>query len=90
MMKNKIDEDTKEVPLSFKKAVFFTLLGMIGIIFGSSFVVDSASFIVYKLGVSERMISLTIVAFGTFLPELITSITATKKGQYDIAIGNVV
>ena len=76
--------------MNLKKAILLTILGMVGIIFGSSFVVDSASFIASKIGISERMISLTIVAFGTSLPELITSITATKKGEYDIAIGNVV
>ena len=60
------------------------------IVLGSNFVVDSASFIASSLGVSEKLISLTIIALGTSLPELVTSITATRKGEYDIAIGNVV
>ena len=57
---------------------------------GSNFVVDSASELAKIIGISERMIALTIVALGTSLPELVTSVTATKKGAYDIAIGNVV
>ena len=92
MSKNKtnIEEiDDTNYP-SMKKAIFLTLLGLIGIVFGSNFVVESASFIAKTIGISERMISLTIVAIGTSLPELVTSVTATRKGEYDIAIGNVV
>ena len=92
MSKNKTDIaeiDDTNYP-SMKKAIFLTLLGLIGIVFGSNFVVESASFIAKTIGISERMISLTIVAIGTSLPELVTSIAATRKGEYDIAIGNVV
>ena len=92
MSKNKtnIEEiDDTNYP-SMKKAIFLTLLGLIGIVFGSNFVVESASFIAKTIGISERMISLTIVAIGTSLPELVTSVAATRKGEYDIAIGNVV
>ena len=92
MSKNKtnIEEiDDTNYP-SMKKAIILTLLGLIGIVFGSNFVVESASFIAKTIGISERMISLTIVAIGTSLPELVTSVTATRKGEYDIAIGNVV
>ena len=63
---------------------------MLGIILGSNLVVDSAVILAKIMGISERLISLTIIALGTSLPELVTSITATKKGEYDIAIGNVV
>ena len=72
------------------KSVIFTIIGLTGIVLGSNFVVDSATFLAETIGVSERLISLTIIAFGTSLPELVTSVTATKKGEYDIAIGNVV
>ena len=92
MSKNKTDTaeiDDTNYP-SMKKAIFLTLLGLIGIVFGSNFVVESASFIAKTIGISERMISLTIVAIGTSLPELVTSVAATRKGEYDIAIGNVV
>lgn len=82
------EEDKKILPLS--KSIIFTIIGLIGIIFGSNFVVDSASFIAKALGVTERLVSLTVIALGTSLPELVTSVTATRKGEYDIAIGNVV
>ena len=91
MARKKVDveEDEKEI-LSMPKSIIFTLIGLTGIVLGSNFVVDSATFLAKAWGVSERLISLTIIAFGTSLPELVTSVTATKKGEYDIAIGNVV
>lgn len=91
MMRNKVDnDDTDDIKYGIFKSIIFTLLGILSIIFGSNFVVDSASYIASSLGVSERIIGLTIVAIGTSLPELVTSIVATKKGEYDIAIGNIV
>lgn len=87
--RNKTEKDDNEI-LSMSKSIIFTIIGLIGIVLGSNFVVDSATFLAETLGVSERIISLTIIAFGTSLPELVTSVTATKKGEYDIAIGNVV
>ena len=57
---------------------------------GSDLTVDNASKIATALGMDDRLIGLTIVAFGTSLPELVTSITAAKKGKADIAIGNIV
>lgn len=91
LTRNKIneDQDDSEV-MSLKKSFLLTILGLIGIVLGSNFVVDSASDIAAAIGISQRMISLTIVALGTSLPELVTSVTATRKGEYDIAIGNVV
>lgn len=90
MARNKIENEKDEETISMKKAIIFTIVGLIGIILGSNFVVDSASAIAQALGVSERLISLTIIALGTSLPELVTSVTATRKGEFDIAIGNVV
>ncbi len=89
MSRNKVEDDKKEM-LSLPRSFIFTIVGITGIILGSNLVVDSATKIATILGVSERMIALTIIALGTSLPELVTSITATKKGEYDIAIGNVV
>lgn len=83
-----IGEEIKKMSLS--KAIIFTILGIGMIILGSHYVVDSSSNIAEVLGVSQRMISLTIVALGTSLPELVTSVTATKKGECDLAIGNIV
>lgn len=90
MARNKIDADSTEVYPSLKKSIVLTIVGMIGIVLGSNFVVDGASELAKIMGISERMIALTIVALGTSLPELVTSVTATRKGEYDIAIGNVV
>lgn len=90
MMRKKIDIGEELPEMSLKKAILFTLLGIVAIVVGSNLVVDSASSIATSLGVSQRMISLTIIALGTSLPELVTSVTATRKGEYDIAIGNVV
>ena len=92
MARNKtqeVDED-KEIILPLSKSIVYTVVGIIAIVLGSIFVVDSAQVIASSLGVSERIIGLTIIALGTSLPELVTSVVATRKGEYDIAIGNVV
>lgn len=90
LMRNKVEEEKGKEVMPLFKAIMFTLVGLISIIIGSNFVVDSASALAKAIGISERIISLTIIALGTSLPELVTSVTATKKGEYDIAIGNVV
>lgn len=90
IMKKKTEEDEDAKKMSMLKSFMYVIIGIFGIVFGSNFVVDSASSIASILGVSERMIGLTIVALGTSLPELVTSVVATKRGEYDIAIGNVV
>lgn len=75
---------------SIIKALFNIIIGIIALKFGGDLVVDNASTIADKLGVGEKVISLTIVAFSTSLPELITSISAVRKGEIDMAIGNVI
>ncbi len=90
MARNKIDNKQDEKYMSMKKAIIFTILGLIAIIVGSNLVVENASGLARIIGVSEKMIALTVIALGTSLPELVTSVTATRKGEYDIAIGNVV
>ena len=91
MMRNKVDEEEEESPMyNVLMSIFWSIVGIVGIIFGSNLVVNYASLIAGQLGVSERMIALTVVALGTSLPELVTSVSATRKGEYDIAIGNVV
>lgn len=72
------------------KNILFTLAGLAAIIFGGDLVVDSATDIALSLGMSETLVGLTIVAVGTSLPELITSITAAVKKQSEIALGNIV
>ena len=90
MAKNKVEKGEDEEYLPMWKAIIFTVGGIIAIVLGSNFVVDSASKLAAMIGISEKMISLTIIALGTSLPELVTSVTATRKGEYDLAIGNVV
>ena len=70
--------------------LLWTAIGLVAIILGSNFSVDAASNIARILGLSERFIGLTIVALGTSLPELMTSVMAARKGNADIAIGNIV
>ena len=71
------------------KNILLSLIGVVGIVFGGNLVVDSATNIAYALGMSEKLVGLTIVAVGTSLPELVTSIVAALKGENDIALGNV-
>ena len=72
------------------KSLVFIIGGMIAIKFGGDFVVDGASSIASRMGLSQTLIGLTIVAMGTSLPELVTSLVAAKKGEVDMALGNVI
>lgn len=83
-------EENEEAPYKIGKSLLFVLIGLVGIVAGSNLVVDNASAIAKALNVSEKMISLTIVAFGTSLPELVTSVQAARKHENDIAIGNII
>ena len=82
-------EEEYEV-LPMWKCVVFIVGGVIAIKFGGDFVVDGASAIAARLGLSENLIGLTIVACGTSLPELVTSVVAAKKNELDMALGNVI
>lgn len=85
------DEEEVEIKeLSLFKSCAFIVLGIIALKFGGDLVVEYVSAIAKAIGITERVISLTIVAFSTSLPELITSINATKKGEVDMAIGNII
>ena len=88
--KNSSDEETPVKKMAVWKMIVFILVGGAGIIFGSQITVNSATEIARHFGMSERLIGLTIIAFGTSLPELITSVIAAIKKNADIAIGNVV
>ena len=81
--------DNQKKP-SVIKAIIFIVLGAAGIIWGGNLVVDSAKTIAANFGMSEELIGLTIVALGTSLPELVTSMVAAKKGESDLALGNVI
>lgn len=81
-------EDIHLIPMW--QSLLFIFGGMIAIKFGGDFVVDGASSIALKMGMSQNFIGLTIVALGTSLPELVTSIVAARKGEVDMALGNVI
>ncbi len=83
-------EDEEDKPLSIPKCIIYILIGICGIALGGDFVVDSATAIAASFHISETLIGLTIVALGTSLPELVTSIVAAHKGENDLALGNVV
>ena len=82
------NEEVKDIPVW--KCILFMLVGGVMVVKGSDFAVSGASAIARFFGMSERFIGLTIVALGTSLPELVTSVTAAKKGNAGIAIGNIV
>lgn len=83
-------EEERAIGYTLGKSIVICIIGMAGIILGGNMVVDGAKEIARAAGLSEAFIGLTIVAFGTSLPELVTSIIAAKKGESDISLGNVV
>lgn len=84
------EQNQEEKLLPLWKQLLFLAAGIIGIIVGSDLTVDNATIIAQAIGMDDRLIGLTVIAFGTSLPELVTSVTAAKKGKADIAIGNIV
>lgn len=93
-MIKKAKDNTEEENNNKQKNILITIvlgiLGLIAIVWGGDLVVNSASAIAIKLGMSENLVGLTIVAVGTSLPEFVTSAMATKKGELSIAIGNII
>lgn len=83
------EEPTNDV-LSVGKSIIYMLCGIVAIVLGGDWVVDAAEVIALKLGMSETLVGLTVVAMGTSLPELVTSAVAARKGEADIAVGNVI
>ena len=91
LAKQKKDENGEETaPYKLGKSFLMVVLGLAGIIIGSNMVVNNASSIAKIIGLSERIISLTIIAFGTSLPELVTTIVSSRKGEQDLLIGNII
>ena len=84
------DESETVKPMSVGKAIIFLLIGFAGLVIGGELIVKSAVNIATRMGVSEAIIGLTVVALGTSLPELATSIIAAGKHNCDIALGNVI
>lgn len=89
-LRNLIDIDVQDRYLPMHTSLMYIILGLAAIIFGGDLVVDNACKIAASFGFSETLIGLTIVAIGTSLPELVTSVTASKKGESGLALGNVV
>ncbi|MBR4497175.1 MAG: calcium/sodium antiporter [Bacteroidales bacterium] len=85
-----IPTDEENKPMAVWKALIVIVLSFAALVFGSDILVEGASNIARALGVTDRIIGLTIVAVGTSLPELFSSVAAARKGQTDMAIGNVV
>lgn len=87
----KNEENTKkEEHRSMPKLILFLLIGITGIVLGGKLTVEGATSLAKTLGLSETLIGLTIVAIGTSLPELVTSVVAAKKGENEIAMGNII
>lgn len=84
------DEGEECKVMSLPKSILFMAGGLLAVIFGGDLVVDSACEIAAMFGVSENFIGLTIIAIGTSLPELVTSIVATRKGDSGLALGNAI
>ena len=85
-----VEEEKEEKKRPWWLNLIFVVIGLAGIIIGGDFVVDGATEVAKALGMSEMLIGLTIVAVGTSLPELVTSIVAARKGENDIAVGNAI
>lgn len=84
------DEDDGIQDMSGWKCLVYILGGLAGVVLGGDWVVDGATVIAESFGMSQNLIGLTIVAFGTSLPELVTSFAAARKNQVDMALGNVI
>ena len=89
VIKNKEEENPEKI-LSLPKSILYIIAGLAAVIFGGDLFVDNACIIATNFGVSQNFIGLTIVAVGTSLPELVTSIVATKKGDSGLALGNAI
>ncbi len=89
-LENRTEEEEDSEAMSMTKALIFIVLGLVGIVIGGDVSVEGAKEIARFFGLSEAIIGLTIVALGTSLPELVTSVIAARKGESDIAVGNVI
>jgi cation:H+ antiporter len=88
--KSNTETDDSIKIMSSTKSILYIILGLVGLVIGGQWIVDGATEIATGLGVSQSLIGLTVVAIGTSLPEMATSVVAAYKGKSDIAIGNVV
>lgn len=84
------NKETENPKYTIRKSIIYVILGLIIVVFGSNIVVDAASRIALSLGIPSKIIAMTIVALGTGMPEIITTIVSSKKGEQDILIGNLI
>jgi len=93
-LKNKIEEDEGEQddakPKSLVRSIFFAILGATLIVVGGQLTVTSATNLALDIGITKRVVGLTIVAMGTSLPELVTTLTACRKGEGEFALGFII
>jgi cation:H+ antiporter len=86
----KAKKEVEKPKFKLSTSLILVLVGLVGVVGGSELVVSSASAIATAIGISDRMIALTVIAFGTSLPELITTIKAAKKGETELLVGNII
>jgi len=88
--KEVIAEMKKETYFNWIKTIFILMVGFILVVVGAHFTVESASGIAANFGISDRVIAIILISFGTSLPELVVSVAASLKGKVDMAIGNII
>ncbi|MCW8939240.1 MAG: sodium:calcium antiporter, partial [Flavobacteriales bacterium] len=88
--KNSDEEETEVIKQHILVSILLITVGVIGLAFGADWLVQGAVTIAKNFGVSEHIIAVTIVAFGTSVPELVTSVVAAVKKQMDISVGNLI
>ena len=89
-LEEQIKEENKPVVLKVWQILLYIILGLAAVVFGGECVSTTAKYLAIQAGMSETLVGLTIVAVGTSLPEFVTSVVAAKKGENDLALGNVI
>ena len=87
--KNKNDEKSK-AKYSLKKSIILIVLSLLAIVVASDIVVDNAVLLAEQIGISQKVIAMTVIVIGTSLPELIMTIESARKGEFDMAVGNII
>lgn len=88
--KNSLFEKKEKPKWKTTLSIIFTIIGLIGIFFGSNLAVDNCSELAYKIGISEKLITMVVLVVGTSAPELAMAITSAKKKEFDIILGNII
>lgn len=88
--KNKVEDEEQECKYNLKTSIVLIIVSLLIIIMASDVVVDSAVYIAELLGISQKIISMTIIVIGTSLPELTMTVSSARKGEFDMAVGNII